>query len=143
MKRVKGSTLIELTIFITVLAVIGGSFLLAFEMTLQGQPEVEAATQAVNIAREQMELVLGQRNTGSGSLSISDLCSQSTPPAVCVSDSATAAKYNRKGYIINTTFTDDQASVGAPVRGKIVTVTVKRADTGAEVSKLQTVVTNY
>lgn len=143
MKKMNGSTLFEVVIFITVLAVIGGSILLAFNTTLQNQPEVEKNFQAINLARERMELVLGNKNTSLGALTIDDLCSQTTPPDVCNVSTLLKQKYNPANYNVTTQFFDDRADVGSPVRGKRIVVTVTKPNETEPVAQLETVVTNY
>ena|SRR3989338_11426407 len=82
MKKIAGISLIEIVISLVVIGIIGGSLIPAIYTAMEGQPDIEYTMQAVTLAKERMEIVLGQRQI-SGFSTFSDPCASASPPTIC------------------------------------------------------------
>ena len=140
MKKVNGSTLIEVLIFIMIFSVIASGILLSLQTTLRKQPSIENNEQALSLARARMELIVGQQK--GGALTVTDLCTQTPPPAVCNPDGSPTSVYNSNNYLITTTY-DDTDIVNGVQRGRIVTITVRDPVTNNIVAQLRAETVNY
>jgi type II secretory pathway pseudopilin PulG len=125
MRKNNGFSLIELIIFIVVLA-IGIGVLLPITTTLTYIHHIDQQTQALELAGQRMELILAQKHL-QGFNYFTDPCVGASPPAVCTVPS---------GYSVNAVITDNWAGDS---NYKIITVTAS----GLGNAELQTLVTNY
>jgi|GEM_PF-1628101 type II secretory pathway pseudopilin PulG len=125
MKRDSGMTLIELVIFIVILAILGLTILMSLGVSLEKSPSLQQNTQALEYAQVRMDLILGQKAT-KGFSSFVDPCAVSPSLAVCSSPGYTVASSIANNWNGNTTF-------------KVITVTV----TGDGRASLQGLVANY
>ena len=123
MKKYLGFSLIELIIFIVVLAIVALGILLSVEVALEQSPNLEFNTRALELAQGRIELILEQKKE-LGFASFSDPCNQATPPNICT---------NVTGYTIASNIVPSGDDF------KIITVTV----TGKGRSQLTTLVANY
>lgn len=82
MKKMMGISLIELIIAIVVIGVIAGSLVPAIYIAMEGQPSIEYTTQAISLAKERMEIILGQKEIN-GFSAFSDPCEVASPPTIC------------------------------------------------------------
>ncbi len=124
--RSRGLTLIELVVFIVIVGVAAFALLGSFGAMLTRSPTAAQLTQAMQLAQERMELILGQRNTpaaGRGYNNTVDLdpCNVGAP-TVCTSTF---------GYTVTSAGTGTAPASWVQWNGnpttsyKLVTVTVK------------------
>jgi len=90
MAGAKGLTLVETVVFIVIVGVAAFALLGSFGALLPRSPTAAQLTQAMQLAQERMELILGQRNSpfaGVGYNNTVDLdpCNRVGPPAFCAS----------------------------------------------------------
>ena len=147
--RSRGLTLIELVVFIVIVGVAAFALLGSFRAMLARSPTAAQLTQAMQLAQERMELILGQRNSpfaGVGYNNTVDLdpCNRVGPPvpAVCTSTF---------GYTVASAGTAPSPTVppagptawnGNPIANyKIVAVTVKL--NGITLATQSAVLSNY
>lgn len=118
-----GFTLIELIVFIVILGIIAAGLLMAFEVSLERQPDVQKSAVAITLAEQRMDAILGQREIY-GFSNFTDPC---PGPAVCT----LPAGYSASSSIQN--------NWGGDTNYKLITVTVS----GNANASLQSVVANY
>lgn len=83
MQKQYGFSLIELIIFIAVIGILASGLLLGMNQVLGTAAQPEQNSIATQLAKERMELILGQRNTSSiGYASFTDPCT-GPGPAIC------------------------------------------------------------
>lgn len=130
-----GVSLVELVIFIVIMAIAAVIVLRTFFDAIGRSPSAGQITQATQLAQERMELILAQRRV-KGYSTVSDPCFGSgTPPAICGNAAA-------RGYTIL------QATITTwPVISNInqyrqITVTVN-GPTGTQLAEVTTVVGLY
>ena len=86
-KRQAGISLIELVVFITVVAILAVGLFKALGRSLPSSPTAQQITQATQIAQERMELIMGQKDrlgfTNFDAAHNADPCVGGTPPAIC------------------------------------------------------------
>ncbi len=83
-KHHAGISLIELVVFITVVAILAVGLFKALARSLPTAPTPQQITQATQIAQERMEQILGQKDRpGVGYAGMTDPCVGGTPPAIC------------------------------------------------------------
>lgn len=75
----QGFTFLELVVFIIIIGILAAGLLSSFNLFLQKQPSVQAATIANSLAAQRMEIILGQKKI-SGFSSYSDPC---PGPTIC------------------------------------------------------------
>ncbi len=121
-------TLVELTVYIIVVAIVLTGILASFSVALRKIPESGQTTRAVELAQERMELILGQRSL-SGFANMIDLCSQATPPVVCTT---VPSEYQVEA---TDSFVDTNK--------KVIKVIVKDSDGGTILDALDAFVMNY
>lgn len=110
MKKIQGFSLIELIIFIVVIGLVMSGIFISFTQVLSKITFAENNNIATQLARERMEIILGQRFT-SGFATFTDPCSGGTPSSICgnptgftVSSSITTnANINYKTITVNVT----------------------------------------
>ena len=83
MSKQKGFTLIELVLFIVVIAITATAMTTAFQNILAKLPNTNRNTVAIELGQGRMEFILGQRYIN-GFSNYSDLCMGGSPPAVCL-----------------------------------------------------------
>ena len=139
MKRIRGFTLVELVVFIVILGLAAYALFRSFSSVLPHSPTAAQLTQAMQLAQERMELILGQRHVQSYNNIVDlDPCMRGGPlPNVC-----TVAF----GYVVASTGTAPGAPVAWPPNPatasyKLVTVTVSLA--GITLAQQSAVLTNY
>lgn len=129
-----GVSLVELVIFIVIMAIAAVIVLRTFFDAIGRSPSAGQITQATQLAQERMELILAQRRV-KGYSAVSDPCFGGTPPAICGNAGA-------RGYTI------PQATITTwPVISNInqysqITVTVN-GPTGTRLAEVTTVVGLY
>jgi len=120
MSRLRGFTLVELLVFIVILGLAGYALFRSFGNVLPRSPTAGQLSQAMQLAQERMELILGQRDVrGYNNLVDLDPCNVGAP-SVCTSTF---------GYTVTSTGTAPGAPVAWPpnpatANYKLVTVTV-------------------
>ncbi len=140
--RARGLTLIELVVFIVIVGVAAFALLGSFGAMLTRSPTAAQLTQAMQLAQERMELILGQRNSpaaGRGYNNTVDLdpCNVGAP-TVCTSTF---------GYTVTSAGTGTAPASWVQWNGnpttnyKLVTVTVKLG--GITLATQSTVLSNY
>jgi len=77
-----GFTIIELVIFIVVIGILASALLLGVHQVLISSTEPEKNIQAIQLAEQRMELILGQRKI-LGYANFSDPCASGPGPAIC------------------------------------------------------------
>ena len=139
MSRLRGFTLVELVVFIVILGFAGYALFRSFGSVLPRSPTAAQLTQAMQLAQERMELILGQRDVqGYNNLVDLDPCNRGGPlPNVCTVSF---------GYIVSSTGTASGAPVAWPPNPatasyKLVTVTVKLS--GITLAQQSAVLSNY
>jgi type II secretory pathway pseudopilin PulG len=60
-RRERGATLVEMVMFIVIMAVVVGGLILAFTASLRSAPQSKRMTEALGLAKERMELIRAQR----------------------------------------------------------------------------------
>ena len=125
MMKNQGFNLIELVIFIVILA-IGVGVLVPLVTTTRYIHRIDKQTQAIELAQQRMELVLTQKQIA-GFASFTDPCAGATPPTVCTP---------LNGFVITTNIINNW---GGDPNYKVITVDV----TGDGSAKLETLVANY
>ncbi len=140
--RSRGLTLIELVVFIVIVGVAAFALLGSFGAMLTRSPTAAQLTQAMQLAQERMELILGQRNSpaaGRGYNNTVDLdpCNVGAP-TVCTSTF---------GYTVTSAGTGTAPASWVQWNGnpttsyKLVTVTVKLG--GTTLATRSAVLSNY
>ena len=122
MKREKGQTLVELIVFLVIMAILTSSMVLAITAALEHMPDILNVNTAIGLAQRRMEFVYGQYAIN-GYDSFSDLCDGGSPPSICTDPSG---------------FTTS-SSISSISNGKLITVTV----TGNAALTLEQEVRNY
>ncbi len=141
--RSRGLTLIELIVFIVILGIAAFALLGSFGALLPRSPTAAQLTQAMELAQERMELILGQRNSpalGRGYNNTVDLdpCNNAGAPTLCTSTF---------GYTVASAGTGTAPASWLPWNGnpttnyKLVTVTVTLG--GTTLATQSTVLSNY
>lgn len=128
-----GLSLVELVVFVAITAVLMAGIFSVFSTTLQHSMDAGRIQQAALLARERMELILGQRHSqGFAAFTATsfDPCTSSPPSSQPV---CTALP---PGYTITTALTDNW---GGDPGYKVVTVTV----TGSAGTQLTALVADY
>ena len=82
MNKGSGFTFIELIIFIAITAIMMAGIFIGFEQVLSKITTPEENNIAVQLAKERMELILGQRRN-IGFATFIDPCTGGSPPAIC------------------------------------------------------------
>ena len=142
--RSRGLTLIELVVFIVIVGVAAFALLGSFGAMLTRSPTAAQLTQAMQLAQERMELILGQRNSpapGRGYNNTVDLdpCNVGGSPTVCPP--------NTFGFTVSSAGTGTAPASWVQWNGnpttnyKLVTVTVKLG--GITLATQSTVLSNY
>jgi len=129
--RVDGFTLIELVIFIVVVAILSLGLFAVFSSALKGTASLASATRAQQLAQARMELILAQRRLAlnyASFLANPDPCTGATPPAICTAPA---------GYSFNPA--PVVAASGLGVDFNEITVTVQ----GEGDAQLMALVANY
>ena len=80
--KLRGFSLIELIVFILIIAIVTSALLVSFQTILQVSPTGNRQTTAIGLAQERMDLILGQRRL-KGFSSFSNPCASGSPPAIC------------------------------------------------------------
>lgn len=125
MMKHNGFSLIELIIFILILA-IGIGVLLPITTTLGYIQHIDQQTQALELAQQRIELILAQKHM-QGFAYFSDPCVSASPPAICSVPS---------GFTVTAAIANDW---GGDPEYKVITVTTS----GLANAELQTIVANY
>jgi type II secretory pathway pseudopilin PulG len=136
MSRLRGFTLVELVVFIVIIGFAAYALFRSFGSVLPRSPTAAQLTQAMQLAQERMELILGQRDVlGYNNLLDLDPCNVGAP-LVCT---------NTLGYAVSSTGTAPAGAVVwncLPVGNcKIVSVTVKLG--GITLAQQSAVLSNY
>jgi type II secretory pathway pseudopilin PulG len=121
-----GSTLIELTLFILILGIILATFFKGFTTTQINEPKILFSSEAIELAQQRMEIIVGNRKIQGFSAFI-DPCAGGSPPPLCTVSS---------GYTVTSTI---QANYLGNVNYKLITVNVA----GNSNKTLNLLVTNY
>ena len=142
MSRARGFTLVELLVFIVIFGFAAYALFWSFGSVLPRSPTAAQLTQAMQLAQERMELILGQRDVlgynNNGNTVDFDPCKRGGPlPNVC-----TIAF----GYVVSSTGTAPGAPVAWPpnpatANYKLVTVTVSLG--GITLAQQSAVLSNY
>jgi type II secretory pathway pseudopilin PulG len=137
-----GYTLIELIIFIAVLAV-GIGALISLSFALRNTHNIDSQTQALGLAKQRMEIIYSDR-IKNGYSGISDPCAVKSPPAICSTSDAIGHSINPSGFIISSNIVVGDLSTGIWTDNptgifKKITVNV----TGNATTSLSLLITNY
>lgn len=111
----QGFSLIEVVIFIIVMAVLTAGVMRAFMVTSLYSFDLQYNAQALNLAQARMELLLGQK-ASIGFRRFSDPCVKGRAPAVCLT---------APGYNVTSSIRYDRKRGRA---FKVITVVVKKPD---------------
>ena len=123
--KTRGFSLIELIVFIIILAISVG-IVIRISYPLAYVHRIDNMTQALELAQQRMEIIIQARNT-QGFASFSDPCAVGSPPAIC---SAPA------GFTLSSSITSNW---GGSNNYREITVTVS----GAGDAYLNALVSNY
>lgn len=134
----RGATLIELIAFIVIVGVLVSGLAAGLSGTLRGGTASRPVTQALQLAQERMELILGQKDV----LGFSGFTAATYDP--CALGSTHPACNTTFGYTVTPDPPLDEtgACMGGDINYKCITVTVTDAS-GATLSRLQAAVGNY
>lgn len=99
MKRSRGFTLIEIVIFMAVLSIVGIMMMMGMNISLKGSPDMTKQTQAIMLAQQRMEVIMGQR-LFFGFAALADPCGAGPFPDILCGEGAYA-----NGYTISSTIT--------------------------------------
>lgn len=125
MKKHNGFTLIELVIFIAVLAT-GVGVLIPLIITTRYTHNLNQQTEAMQLAQQRMELILANERI-KGFSGFSDPCTGGTPPTICTPPG---------GYTVAATIASDW---GGDTNYKVITVSIS----GAATASLKTLIADY
>jgi len=125
MMKTQGFSLIELIIFIVLLAT-GIGVLVPLITTTRYVHNIDQQTEAIQLAQQRMELILVQKHI-KGFSSFTDPCNGGTPPPACTPPS---------GYTVTANIANNW---GGDTNYKVVTVNVS----GIATASLETLVSNY
>ena len=137
MSRLRGFTLVELLVFIVIVGFAAYALFRSFGSVLPRSPTAAQLTQAMQLAQERMELILGQRDVrGYNNLVDLDPCNVGAP-TVCTTTF---------GYAVTSAGTAPGAPVAWPpnpatANYKLVTVTVTLG--GITLARQSAVLSNY
>ena len=137
-KQQKGISLIELVVFIVVIAILAVGLFKALGRSLPSSPTAQQITRATQIAQERMELILGEDDVLGFASTAIDPCVGGTPPAICTTP----------GFTITVTGVSPVVACPAAIDSntancKSITVTVKDSTTNNQLTVLTSLVTNY
>jgi Tfp pilus assembly protein PilV len=137
-KRHTGISLIELVVFISVVAILAVGLFKALGRSLPSSPTAQQITRATQIAQERMELILGQKDVLGFASTAIDPCVGGTPPAICTTS----------GFTITVTGVSPVVACPAAIDNntancKSISVTVKDSTTNNQLAVLTSLVTNY
>jgi prepilin-type N-terminal cleavage/methylation domain-containing protein len=127
MKKQRGFTLLELIVFIVIVGIVLTGVAVPLVTLLQKLPTNNHQTVALALARERMDLILGQR-WSSGFSSFSDPCGGGSPPTICTPPT---------GYTVTSTIA--AVTISGDSNYKTITVTVS----GTGSATLVTLVGSY
>ena len=120
-KRQRGFTLIELVVFIVVMAILSTALTSVFANTLKGSPRASAVAKVAELAQERMELILAKR----GQVSFSTFTSTVFDPCTSVPASTQAPCAGvPAGYTVTSSL---QTDWNGDTNYKVVTVTVMKS----------------
>lgn len=125
-----GVTLVELVVFIVVASILAVGLTASFTASVRGTPVPGQMTQAMHLAQERMELILGQRRL-QGFAAFGDPCNPGPGPALCTPPSGFG--FNPAPTIVTGWNGDNNY--------KVVTVTV--ASGGTTLAVLTALVADY
>ncbi len=125
MKKQDGFTLIELVIFIAVLAT-GVGVLIPLITTTRYTHNLNQQTEAMQLAQQRMELILADERI-KGFSAFSDPCTGGTPPTICTPPS---------GYTVEAVIANNWEG---DTNYKVITVNVS----GAATASLKTLIADY
>jgi MSHA pilin protein MshD len=143
-KRQTGVSLIELIVFIVVVAIAVIGLLQSLGRSLPTDPAPQEITQATQLVQERMELIVGQKDN-LGYAGMTDPCVGGTPPAICTTS----------GFTVTVCGVNAGAGCAAPpiacpaavdsntANCKSITVTVTDSTTNKQLATLTSLVTNY
>ena len=136
-KRQTGVSLIELIVFIIVVAIAVIGLLTSLGRSLPTDPAPQEITQATQLAQERMELIVGQKDN-LGFAGMTDPCVGGTPPAICTTS----------GFTVTVTGVSSVVACPAAIDSdtancKSITVTVNDSTTNTQLATLTSLVTNY
>ncbi len=126
-----GVSLVELIMFIVLVAIAVVVIMNTFFDTLRGSPSPSQITQATRLAQERMELILSRNNT-LGFTNFTDPCPSAPSAPACAKPALFSVTAS-----IGTWPTDINPYY------KLVTVTVTGDSTGQQVAELKSVVSRY
>jgi len=138
----QGYTLIELIIFVTVLAVGIGS-LVALSLALRSTHNIDNQTQALGLAKQRLEIIYANR-AKNGYFGVFDPCRVTSPPKICGTSNAAGNSISPAGFIITSSIvTGKLSSTGwiDDVSGVFKKITVDV--TGKANASLNLLITSY
>jgi type II secretory pathway pseudopilin PulG len=140
--REQGYTLIELIIFIMVLA-IGIGALVALSFSLRNTHNIDSQTQALGLAKQRLEIIYANK-IKNGYSSVFDPCMVASPPAICGTSDAIGHSTNPSGFVISSSIVVGDLSTSGWINNpygifKKATVNI----TGNESASLNLLLTNY
>lgn len=126
-----GVSLVELIMFIVLVALAVGAIMNVFFDTLRGSPSPSQITQATRLAQERMELILSRKNTLRFT-NFTDPCPGSPSAPACA-----------KPALFSVTASTSTWPTDSGTYYKLITVTVTSDPTGQKVAELKSVVSRY
>ncbi|MGH8710352.1 MAG: type IV pilus modification PilV family protein [Burkholderiales bacterium] len=142
-KRQAGISLIELIVFITVVAILAVGLFKALGRTLPTAPTPQQITQATHIAQERLELIQGQKDI-LGFAGVIDPCVGAGAPAICTTAgyTVTVCGVNAGGGCASPPIACPAAIDSNTANCKSITVTVT-GPSGTQLAQLTSLVTNF
>lgn len=130
MKHQRGFTLIEVVVFTVVLSIVAIMMMMGMNISLKGSPDITKKTQAMLMAQQRMEIIMGKR-LYDGFAFMADPCGAGPFPDILCAEGAYAY-----GYTVSSTLTPNWS--GNP-NLTLVVVNV----TGPSTATLTTIAANH
>lgn len=142
--RSRGFTLIELIVFIAVVAIVGTTLIHAFGSTMRGSHFGKEMTQATQLAQQRLEVILGQRRLGFNGFNPTTFDPCDTVGPQWAAQACQTTNYGAGQFSVSSTLADtlDACGVGTGTNCKLITVTVG-SPYGGQLSNVMFQVWNY
>ena len=145
----RGVTLIELIVFIIIVAILVSGLMGGFTTILRGSPTPQKMTQALQLAQERMELIRARKDavgfacfTGTRYDPCQASAASGSCPAIAASTHPACSVPPLSGYTVTPSLDETGACMGNDPNYKCITVTVT-GSAGTTLAQLQAAVANY